>query len=121
MPFEEVSQMTNKPLSITELTTCLKVVGDPTRFLILKLVEKKTYCVCEFVEMLQMSQPAVSQHLRKLKDLDIIKEERREQWRYFSLNKGSMYYAVIQGLLNQSNNGDERYLQALEREGLSRC
>ncbi|MFS0785338.1 metalloregulator ArsR/SmtB family transcription factor [Shouchella sp. 1P09AA] len=113
--------MTNKPLSITELTTCLKVVGDPTRFLILKFVEKKTYCVCEFVEMLQMSQPAVSQHLRKLKDLDIIKEERRGQWRYFSINKESMYYSLIQELLDQSNDGDERYLQALEREGLARC
>ncbi|MFB4159052.1 ArsR/SmtB family transcription factor [Geomicrobium sp. JSM 1781026] len=113
--------MENDKLTMTELTSCLKVIGDPTRFLILKLVEKKTYCVCEFVEMLGISQPAVSQHLRKLKDLELITEERREQWRYFSLNSTSPYFPMVRDLLQYSDDQDERYLQAIEREGLASC
>ncbi len=34
-------------------------------------------CVCELVDILQMSQPAISQHLRKLKDSDLVKETKR--------------------------------------------
>ncbi|GAK12462.1 helix-turn-helix transcriptional regulator [Geomicrobium sp. JCM 19039] len=113
--------MSHNKLTMTELTSCLKIIGDPTRFLILKLLEKKTYCVCEFVEMLRISQPAVSQHLRKLKDLDIITEERREQWRYYSLNPTSPYFPVITDLLQYSDDQDERYLKVIEREGLARC
>ncbi|GAF20609.1 MULTISPECIES: ArsR/SmtB family transcription factor [Shouchella] len=113
--------MESTTLTMTELTTCLKVIGDPTRFLMLKLVEKKTYCVCEFVEMLGLSQPAVSQHLRKLKDLGVLTEERREQWRYFTLNTTSTYFPVVRDLLQYSDDQDERYLQALEKEGLASC
>ncbi|GAF11178.1 arsenical resistance operon repressor [Bacillus sp. JCM 19046] len=107
--------------SIEQLTACLKIVADPTRFLLLKLVDQKTYCVCELVEMLHISQPAVSQHLRKLKDFDLLIEEKREQWRYFSINRNASYYHIIHELLDHSDDQDARYLQALEKEGLARC
>lgn len=63
----------------------LKLLGDKTRLLILLLLQEREWCVCEFVDIFEMSQPAISQHLRKLKSLGIVKEERRGQWIYYSL------------------------------------
>lgn len=56
-------------LSSEEIATYVKVMSDPTRLLIIKLVSKKEYCVCQFVDMFEMSQPSISQHLKKTKKL----------------------------------------------------
>ncbi|KMK76796.1 ArsR family transcriptional regulator [Alkalihalobacillus pseudalcaliphilus] len=108
-------------LNIQELSAYLKVVSDPTRFLILKLLDRNTYCVCELVEMLAMSQPAISQHLRKLKDAQLILEEKREQWRYFTLNKNASFSPIIEELLKLTDEEDERLKQALDKEGVAKC
>ncbi|ASR45835.1 transcriptional regulator [Paenibacillus kribbensis] len=64
----------------------LKLLGDKTRLSMLSLLKEREWCVCEFVDIFDMSQPAISQHLRKLKSQGIVKEERRSQWVYYSLN-----------------------------------
>jgi ArsR family transcriptional regulator len=63
-----------------------KVLGDFTRLRICSLLKVRSLCVCELVELLNVSQPAVSQHLRRLKSTQIVKEERKGQWIYYSLN-----------------------------------
>lgn len=54
-------------LEAVKVVHCLKILSDQTRLLIMKLLQSKEYCVCQFVDMFQMSQPAISQHLSKLK------------------------------------------------------
>lgn len=46
-----------------------------------------------------MSQPSISQHLRKLKDSGLIQEERRGRWVYYSLILQSEIYPLIDDLL----------------------
>lgn len=50
----------------------LKLLGDKTRLSIVSLLSEKAFCVCELVEIYNMSQPAISQHLRKMRDLEIV-------------------------------------------------
>ncbi|WP_340023737.1 metalloregulator ArsR/SmtB family transcription factor [Paenibacillus sp. FSL K6-1096] len=64
----------------------LKLLGDKTRLTILTLLKEREWCVCEFVDLFDISQPAVSQHLRKLKSSGLVKEQKRGQWVYYSLN-----------------------------------
>jgi ArsR family transcriptional regulator len=64
-----------------------------------------------------MSQPAISQHLRKLKDAGVVREARRGQWIIYSLNKGSDYFPLVQNLLNHLPNQDFK-LKELEEQGL---
>ena len=73
--------------------------------------------MCEFVEIFKVSQPAISQHVRKLKDLGIVTETRRGQWIIYSLNKDSEYYPFNQRLLEQLPNQDFK-LKELEEQGL---
>ena len=74
----------------------LKLLGDKTRLTMVKMLDTNDYCVCEFVEIFKMSQPAISQHVRKLKDAGLVQETRKGQWIFYSLNKDSDYYPLIQ-------------------------
>lgn len=105
----------------TEVVTCLKVISDPTRILIMKLVEKKEYCVCQFVDMFEMSQPAISQHLRKLKKTGLVHERRKGQWRFYSLNTNSALYPLIKHVLQQIDHNDPLLLAALKKEKPVQC
>ncbi|KZS43427.1 transcriptional regulator [Paenibacillus glucanolyticus] len=95
----------------------LKLLGDKTRLTMLILLTEREWCVYEFVHVLHMSQPGVSQHLRKLKSLGIVNEERRGQWVYYSLNVADKPYiqAVLnempspQDMLKQLNKSDMKY------------
>ena len=55
------------------------------------------------LELFKMSQPAISQHVRKLKDAGLIGETRRGQWIIYSLNKDSDYYPLIHRLASTSS------------------
>ncbi|GGK06242.1 transcriptional regulator [Lentibacillus kapialis] len=95
----------------------LKLLGDKTRLTILGLVREGECCVCEFVEVLQMSQPSVSQHLRKLRDAGLVKEQRRGQWIFYSLNTSHATYPIIKQVLEQIPDQKEK-LCTLEDAGL---
>jgi ArsR family transcriptional regulator, arsenate/arsenite/antimonite-responsive transcriptional repressor len=95
----------------------LKLLGDKTRLTMVKLLDTNDYCVCEFTGIFQMSQPAISQHIRKLKDAGIVKEARRGQWIIYSLKKESDYYPVISSLLQHLPSQDYK-LKELEEQGL---
>lgn len=104
-------------IGINEAATILKLLGDKTRLTMVKILDSHDCCVCEFVEMFKTSQPAISQHLRKIKDLGIVKETRRGQWIIYSLNKESEYYPLVQNILQHLPNQDFK-LKELEEQGL---
>lgn len=63
-----------------------KALADKTRLRILALLKEESLCVGELVSVLGMTQPAVSQHVRKLRQAGLIKERRQGQWIYYSLH-----------------------------------
>src|SRR5690625_2168938 len=113
--------MINTVIDINEAATILKLLGDKTRLTMVKLLEDHECCVCEFVEIFEMSQPAISQHIRRLKDVELVKEERRGQWIFYSLNKENEYYPFIEHLLNQLPNQDAELKELEEQDGRMSC
>lgn len=74
-------------ISIEEMADQFKLLGDKTRLKIVSILyQQEKMCVCHLVELLQMTQPNISQHLRKLRDAGLVQEERRGQWIYYSLH-----------------------------------
>jgi DNA-binding transcriptional ArsR family regulator len=64
----------------------LGVTGNLQRLKILYLLHAhKEMCVCDLAEVLALTDSAVSQHLRKLKDRNIVKTRREKQTIYYSL------------------------------------
>lgn len=64
-------------LSLTKTAQIFSLAGNEVRLKILLLLHKeKKLCVCDLSEVLNMKIPAVSQHLRKLKDASLVYTER---------------------------------------------
>lgn len=68
---------------MNEHIVVLKTLADPTRLKLLKLILAEELCVCEVQELLQISQPAVSQHVAKLKTAGLVSERRAGMWTYY--------------------------------------
>ncbi|GGD02595.1 transcriptional regulator [Thalassobacillus devorans] len=103
-------------VDIERATTALKLLGDKTRLTIVGLLKGNECCVCEFVEILQMSQPAISQHLRKLRDAGLVQEERKGHWIFYKLNESSDIFPLVANVLEHIPEQKEK-LEALEKSG----
>jgi DNA-binding transcriptional ArsR family regulator len=63
-----------------------KGIGNEHRYRILQFLIKGPRTVSEIVDVVGLSQPAVSQHLKTLKESELVLDERRGQEVYYSLN-----------------------------------
>ena len=62
------------PEADVELAELAKAIGHPARVQILRLLVRKSGCICgEIVEELPLSQSTVSQHLKVLKECGLIR------------------------------------------------
>lgn len=74
-----------------ELASVLELSGNEVRLKILYLLEEEgELCPCDLSDILGMSVPAVSQHLRKLKDGGVIQSKRTGQTIFYSLKDGHL-------------------------------
>nr|WP_201317677.1 metalloregulator ArsR/SmtB family transcription factor [Paenibacillus sp. EPM92] len=71
---------------IQEMSELLKILSDQSRLSMLALLREGELCVCDLVELVGLSQPGVSQHLKKMKAVGLVNETRKSQWIYYSLN-----------------------------------
>src|SRR3712207_5479372 len=68
-----------------ELSQAFRALGDPTRLRILRLVAQAPLNVSELVSLVGVAQSSVSHHLGKLRELDLIRDERQAGFTYYSL------------------------------------
>lgn len=61
-------------------------LADPTRQSMLELLRSKPQCVGDLARLLPVSRPAVSQHLKVLREAQLVREDRHGTRHYFSLN-----------------------------------
>lgn len=72
--------------TFTGLSNILALTGNEVRFKILYLLEQENeLCPCDLADILSMSIPAISQHLRKMKDGGIIKPRKVAQTIFYSI------------------------------------
>jgi ArsR family transcriptional regulator, lead/cadmium/zinc/bismuth-responsive transcriptional repressor len=81
-------KLRNNASSFSQLSKVLELAGNEVRLKILFLLEEEDrLCPCDLSDILGMSIPAVSQHLRKLKDGNVIESTREGQTIYYSLKE----------------------------------
>lgn len=79
----------DKPLSY--VAEVLNLAGNKVRLQILFLLQReKRLCVCDLSDILEMNVSAISQHLRKLKDRDLIYATKEAQTIFYALNKDKL-------------------------------
>lgn len=75
-----------KETDTRKLSALLKALADETRITILELLQEGELCVCEIMDDLSLSQPAVSHHLKTLRQIGFIDDRREGKWVFYSLN-----------------------------------
>ena len=81
----------NAQKSFASLSNILALAGNEVRLKIAYLLEEeKELCPCDLADILGMTIPAVSQHLRKLKDGNIVETRKEGQTIYYSLTQENM-------------------------------
>lgn len=68
----------------------LKAISQPTRLRILLLLADAELCSCELVEMLGVTQPAISQHMNVLRDAGLVSERKSGTWVYYKLQQSNL-------------------------------
>lgn len=72
--------------SFGQLSSLLALAGNEVRLKIMFLLEEENeLCPCDLADILEMSIPAISQHLRKMKDGGVIEARRSGQTIFYSL------------------------------------
>ncbi|NLI54972.1 MAG: winged helix-turn-helix transcriptional regulator [Clostridiales bacterium] len=61
-------------------------LSDSTRVRLLSMLAVSDMCVCEMADLLGMSQPAISHHLRGLRQCDVIRFRKQGQRTLYSLS-----------------------------------
>lgn len=89
-----------------ELSKVLKVLGDPTRLTMLKQMQDGEQCACSFVDCFDISQPAISRHLKMMRQAGLLLERRDKQWIHYRLNETSPFYTTLVGLLDKVETVD---------------
>lgn len=74
--------------SARQLARVFKALGDPTRVRLLSLIaaaEGAEACICDLTDVVGLSQPTVSHHMKLLVDAGLVTREQRGKWAYFRL------------------------------------
>ena len=77
-------------MDTARLTSLLRALADPIRLRMVALLTRRDFCGCELVPLFGVSQPAVSQHLRRLKAVGLVSESRHGQWVFYHLEADVM-------------------------------
>ncbi|NLV76941.1 MAG: winged helix-turn-helix transcriptional regulator [Tissierellia bacterium] len=80
-----------------KLLNYFKLLSDETRLRIMVLLYHGEFCVCQITGITGISQPNVSKHLARLRDMGLVKDEKKEQYTFYSLNLEDKIFEDILG------------------------
>jgi ArsR family transcriptional regulator len=82
-----IAQTGMSKLDAEATAAVFKALADPARVRVLNLLAAsgEPVCVCHLTDLLELSQPTVSFHMRKLMDAGLLSREQRGVWAYYSL------------------------------------
>lgn len=90
---------------VEKLINFLKLLSDETRLRIMVLLYHQELCVCELCGVMDISQPNVSKHLAKMRDMGFVKDEKREQYVFYSLNiENEIFKNILMNIVDNLEN-----------------
>lgn len=75
---------------VIRIARALNLAGNEVRLKILFLLDKESkMCPCDLSDILDMTVPAISQHLRKLKDAGLVETNKVGQTIFYSISESN--------------------------------
>jgi ArsR family transcriptional regulator, lead/cadmium/zinc/bismuth-responsive transcriptional repressor len=84
--------------SLSELAGFFKLFADKTRVGILCALSKSEMCVCDLSMLLEMKQPAISQHLKGLRQMRVVRTRRDGKVVFYALDDEHIHSVLALGL-----------------------
>lgn len=84
-------------MEAAELAEALKALAAPSRLKIVELLQSHPYCVRALTVRLDISQPAVSQHLAVLKQAGLVDADREGTMVHYRVNR-ARFEQVVEAL-----------------------
>lgn len=86
----DVARMSDEDAETT--AKVFKSLADPNRVRIVNLLVRagQPLCVCDLTPQLDLSQPTVSFHLKKLVQAGLLEREQRGVWAYYSVDREAL-------------------------------
>ncbi|MFW5972260.1 MAG: ArsR/SmtB family transcription factor [Bacillota bacterium] len=83
----------------------LKAMADETRLNILKLLLEKNFCVKALAKKLEVSESAISQQLKILREADLVMGEKKGYFVHYRVKKENILNLAedIKGIINNSD------------------
>lgn len=72
-------------------TLILKAIADETRMNILSLLLRHNYCVRALARKLELSEGAISQHLKVLRDAGLLTGEKKGYFMHYDVNRDELH------------------------------
>ena len=95
-----------------QLAELFGALADPTRTKIVHTLLQQELCTCDIAAVVGISESGVSQHLRILRGLRLVKYRRAGKLVYYSLDDAHIALLVQVGLVHQGH-GDRPKLEGL--------
>lgn len=84
-------------MQFSNYTSSFKALSDELRMNILfYLYQNEEKCVCSLTEYFNISQSALSYHLKILSDNDLLLKRQEAVWNFYSLNKNHFMFPVLE-------------------------
>ena len=90
-----------------------KALGDEMRLAIVQMLVGKELCVCNILDAFAMSQPAISHHLKILRQAGVVRDRREGKWIYYSLNPATINLMSAVLTLIQKGGGQKERKEAI--------
>ena len=68
----------------------LKALFEPRRYLLMQRMAERTYCVRALAKLSALSEPAVSQHLKVLREAGLVYGVKRGYYTHYGLDKAAL-------------------------------
>lgn len=106
-----------------EFLKVMKAAGDPSRVKIMKMLARKSMCVCEIQTALGTAQSTASKHLKILEEAGLVISRKDGLWVNYTLADGrqNAYAANLLGNMRHWLNDDPEILSLLNKlKGINR-
>ena len=94
----KVSEQMPSESALISLAGFFKLFSDKTRVGILLALSFSEMCVCDLSMLLKMKQPAISQHLKSLRQMRIVRTRRDGKVVYYTLDDDHIRAVLSTGL-----------------------
>ncbi|CCV64462.1 Transcriptional regulator, ArsR family [Alteracholeplasma palmae J233] len=82
---EEVEQAMYEKTELDNISDIFKIIGDPTRLMILHAIEFHELCVCDLGHLVGVTKSAISHQMKLLKKYGLVKGRKVGKMVYYSV------------------------------------